>query len=382
MLTEELSELYIGSGRLREAQNDAEEALRKNPNDISAHRLLAHIFTRQIGDAQQNRVDEVMLHKSIEQYQKITELDPKDVDSLVMLGRLQKVAQNSVEAQKAYKKALELDPENEDALTGLALVYQDLGDTTSAADLLKKLAEKNPTPSSLRALAGAYEQMKEYSLAAQALQRALEMNPPDASRSEAADGPVSDAGQAVRRRRSKTYQDLVDGRAERRAARILRCRRSIARMKDFAKARKMSDKAKSIEPDNLEIRYNEVGILEAEGKSSEAIDALKRSCWTAPRSGPTTRKRRASGSNCWNGWRSCISAVRPDAAGRRCLRQMADLDPSLAPQADRARLSTPTGRQGIHEGAAGSRCGGQEMAGRSRGSLTSRTLVFWPTWAK
>src|SRR5579862_6045733 len=39
MLTEELSELYIGSGRLREAQTDAEEALRKNPNDISAHRL-------------------------------------------------------------------------------------------------------------------------------------------------------------------------------------------------------------------------------------------------------------------------------------------------------------------------------------------------------
>ena len=35
---------------------------------------------------------------------------------------------------------------------------------------------------------------------------------------------------------------------------------------DLAKAQAMSDKAKALEPDNLEVRYNEVGILEAEGK--------------------------------------------------------------------------------------------------------------------
>jgi tetratricopeptide (TPR) repeat protein len=110
MLSEELSELYIGSGRLREAQSDAEETLRQNPNDVAAHRLLAHIFTQQIGDRQQNRIDEGMLRKAIEQYQKITELAPKDVDSWLMLGRLQKVAQNSVESQNAYKKALAIDP--------------------------------------------------------------------------------------------------------------------------------------------------------------------------------------------------------------------------------------------------------------------------------
>src|ERR1700734_504723 len=48
VLTEELSELYIASGRLREAQTDAEDALKQNPNDVSARRLLAHVFTRQI----------------------------------------------------------------------------------------------------------------------------------------------------------------------------------------------------------------------------------------------------------------------------------------------------------------------------------------------
>src|SRR5437016_10831941 len=73
MLSEELSELYIQTGRLREAQSDAEEALKANPNDVNAHRMLGRIFTRQIGDSQEHRIDESMLKKSIEEYKKITE---------------------------------------------------------------------------------------------------------------------------------------------------------------------------------------------------------------------------------------------------------------------------------------------------------------------
>ena len=91
-----------------------------------------------------------MLNKAIEQYQKITELDPKDVDSLVMLGRLQKVAQNSVEAEKAYKKALAIDPDNEEALTGLAMVYGDLGDSTEAARNSEEAGGQESEPKSLR----------------------------------------------------------------------------------------------------------------------------------------------------------------------------------------------------------------------------------------
>src|ERR1051326_9274069 len=117
----ELSDFYIQSGRVREAQNDAEEALKKNANDLPALRMLAKIYTGQISGPQ-NRIDESMLRKAIEQYQKITSIDPKDVDSWVMLGRLQQVASNSPESQKAYQKALELDPDNEDALTDLAVV--------------------------------------------------------------------------------------------------------------------------------------------------------------------------------------------------------------------------------------------------------------------
>ena len=104
MLSEELSEIYIGTGRLREAESDANDALKKNPNDVNALRLLARIYTRQIGDGQQNRVDEAMLRKAIDEYQRITKLDARDTDSWLMLGRLQNVSHNSVEAQNAFKE--------------------------------------------------------------------------------------------------------------------------------------------------------------------------------------------------------------------------------------------------------------------------------------
>ena len=176
-IAEELSDLYIQSGRLREAVLDAEEALKQNPNDLNSRRLLARIYTHLIGDSQNNQIDPDMVKKAIEQYQKIAETDPKDVDSWIMLGRLQKALQNSTEAMAAYKKALELDAGNEDAMTGLATVYADLGDNKAAADMLRKVADKDPNPRSLTSLAGVYEQLKDYSLAAEMLRRALDQQP-------------------------------------------------------------------------------------------------------------------------------------------------------------------------------------------------------------
>ncbi len=84
---------------------------------------------------------------------------------------------NSTEAMAAYKKALELDADNEDAMTGLATVYADLGDNKAAADMLRKVADKDPNPRSLTSLANVYEQLKDYSLAAEMLRRALDQQP-------------------------------------------------------------------------------------------------------------------------------------------------------------------------------------------------------------
>ena len=271
-IAEELSDLYIQSGRLREAVTEAEEALKQNPDDQNARRVLARIYTRMIGDAQQNRIDESMVKKAIEQYQKITEKDPKDLESWLMLGRLNKVAQNSVESVKDYKKALELDPENQDAMTGLALVYADLGDTKAAADLLRKAAEKDPNPRSLAALASAYEQMKEYKLAAETLRRALDQQSGNAELKHALaqDLMLSDQlDEALTTYNELVAEDPKDEQSYLRLSQIYRQKR------DFVKAREAAEKAKAIDPTSLEIQYNDVSLLEAEGKNAEAIKALK-----------------------------------------------------------------------------------------------------------
>ena len=328
-IAEELSDLYIQSGRLREAVVEAEEALKENPNDLNARRLLARIYTRMIGDSQANRIDESMVKKAIEQYQKITEGDPKDLESWLMLGRLNKIAQNSTDAMKAYKTALQLDPDNEDANTGLAMVYTDLGDNKAAADLLRKITEKNPSARSLTSLAEVYEQLKDYSLAAETLRKALEQQPGNADLKHALAEDLAKAEQfddAL-----KLYQDLVaedpkDGLS------LLRMSQIYRQKKDFPKAREAAEKAKQLDPNNLEILYNDVNLLEAEGRIPDAIKALKGIL-------DSTAKKTYSASEKNNrtlllerlGYLYRQSEQYPQAV--EVFRQAADLDPDAAPRA-------------------------------------------------
>lgn len=272
-IADELSDLYIQSGRVREAVTDAENSIKENPNDITSRRILGRMYARMIGDPQQNRIREEMVKKAVEQYQKISELDPQDTDTLLMLGRLYKVSQNSVEAEKAYKKVLALDADNEDALTGLAVVYSDLGDNKAAADMLRKVSEKSPNARNLFQLANAYEQMREYTLASQALRKAIGLNPPnvgDFKRALAQDLLLADNLEEA----LATYTDLVseepnDVLSWLRISQIHRQRRN------FDKAREAAAKAKAIDASNMEVRYNDVTLAESEGRIDDAIRLLK-----------------------------------------------------------------------------------------------------------
>jgi tetratricopeptide (TPR) repeat protein len=189
-----------------------------------------------------------------------------------MLGRLQKALMNSTEALAAYKKALELDASNEDAMTGLATVYADLGDNKAAAEMLQKVADKDPNPRSLTSLASVYEQLKDYSLAAEMLRRALDQQPgnTDLKHALAEDLLLSDQlDDALKLYKDAVAEDPKDQHSLLRISQIYRQKR------DFVKAREAADKAKEIAPDDLEVQYNEVNLLEAEGKIPDAIKTLK-----------------------------------------------------------------------------------------------------------
>src|ERR1700687_847093 len=254
LLAEELSDLYSQSARMRDGQTDTEQAVKQNPNDLAAHRVLARIYVRQI-DAQRGRVNEAMLRQSTQEYQKITELAPKDADAWVWLGRLQSASQNIDSAELAFRKALELEPDNEDGLTGLATVLGIKGDGTGAAELLKKASEKNPSADSLGRLADAYEQMKEYGLAADTLRRALELNPPN--------GPDIERKMALFLISAERYDDALEAYQDvvscdpTDADSYLRMSQIYRQKRDLVKAREASDKAKAIDPSSVEVKLNE-----------------------------------------------------------------------------------------------------------------------------
>ncbi|MFZ0591043.1 MAG: tetratricopeptide repeat protein [Bryobacteraceae bacterium] len=271
-LVEDIADLYRQSGRLREAVVEAENALKANPNDLNARRVLARIYTQEIGDSQSNHIDEGVLHRAIDQYKQITAQDPKDVDSLIMLGRLLKLTQNTAEAENAFQKALDQDPDNEDAISGLAMIYADGGDPKRASALFEKLTKKSPNPRAFAMLAASYEQMHDYALAANAYRQALQLDP---SRVEIKDRLAQDLALSDQLDDAlKLYQEIVASNPQDPEP-YLRMSQIYRQQKKFDLAQQAGDKAKALDPDNLDVRYNQVLLLEMEGKVPEAIAALK-----------------------------------------------------------------------------------------------------------
>lgn len=271
-LVQDIAELYRVSGRTREAVEEAQNALKANPDDLNARRVLAHIYTQEIGDAQASHIDEGMVRRAIEQYKIISDKDPKDVDSLVMMGRLDRVLENSVEAEAAFKKVLTIEPDNEDAVTGLASVYSDRGDAKGSSALLERLTKKNPSARSYLALATNYESMREYGLAADAYKKAIELDATHTewnqalAQDEALAGHFDDA--------LKTYQVLADA-SPQDASPYVGMAQIYREKKELTQARKAIEKAKQLDADSPEVRYSEVGLLEEEGRTADAIAALK-----------------------------------------------------------------------------------------------------------
>jgi tetratricopeptide (TPR) repeat protein len=271
-LASELADMYMQTGRLRSATSEFEELVRKNPNDLNSRRILARFFTARIRDGQQGRPNQEMLNSALEQYRIIAEKAPEDVDNLVTLGRLEKFALNTTAAEKAYKKALEVEPENEEALTGLALVYSDMGNNELASQMLRKAAQKNPNLRTLTALASAYEQMRDYKMAAATYGQALELNRENTDLKRAYAQALYVAEDMAK---SQTvFEEIVTEEPNDLLAN-LRLSQIHRQNRNFDKARSYARKARELDPNNIEIRFNEVGLFEAEGKMPEAIALLK-----------------------------------------------------------------------------------------------------------
>jgi predicted Zn-dependent protease len=269
-IDEQLTEFYVQTGQLEKATQEAENLLKVNPANNNARKILARIYSRQIGDPEQGRIDQAMLKNAIDQYLKITQQDTKDAESFSMLARLYHVSHDEAKAEAAYREVLKIDENDEDALSGLATVLADRGDLPGAIDLLKQLVEKTPDPRMVLMLAQLYEQSNDFSNAANALKMVLEQN--DDSRIQkqwAID--LYKAGRADEA--LNAFQELAN-QDPKSVPLQLQIMELQERKHDFAAAEKTLAKVRTME-NSTEVKYAGVVLLRLEGKSPEAIAAVQ-----------------------------------------------------------------------------------------------------------
>ncbi|HZU31800.1 MAG TPA: tetratricopeptide repeat protein [Candidatus Angelobacter sp.] len=278
-LNSSLAELYAKTGRIRDAVLEAQDIIKRDPNNLEARKLLGRIYLRSLGDAQSGTQSREMLGLAIEQYEAIIKIEPKNPDNHLLLGRLYYLNKDLSKAENEFKTAMDLDPSSEEAITNLAYLYNDEGDNKKATDVLNAVPDDKRTAKIYSALGTTYEQQKEYKKAIDSFRKALAIDKENLDAMRGLAQNLANDNQieaALEEYRLIQDADPQDATAALRVAEIYR------RMGKFDLAMDNLKKAGALVQDSLEIPYNEALILEAQGKYDEAGQVMQKLLATHP----------------------------------------------------------------------------------------------------
>ena len=172
-LTSGLAELYVKTGRIRDAVLEAQDIIKRDPKNLEAHKLLGRIYLRSLGDMPGGNGSDNVLKLAIEQYEQIVKIEPENVDDHLLLGRLYRLNTDLQKAEAELKTAVKLDPSSEEAVTTLAMLYTDEGDTAHALQVLSSVPDSARSAKLYAALGAAYEQRKDYKSAVDSYRHAI-----------------------------------------------------------------------------------------------------------------------------------------------------------------------------------------------------------------
>ncbi len=270
-LTSALADLYARGGRIRDAVLEAQEIIKKDPNNLEARKLLGRIYLRSLGDTQAGTQSQEMLRLAIEQYEQIVHLDPKSVEDHLLLGRLYRVNNDLQKAETEFKAAVALEPGSEDAVTTLALFYTEEGDTTRALETLNRLPEDARSAKVYQTLGNSYEQQREYKKAVESYRKALEQDKDNLDTLRGLAQNLLNDGQtqaALAQYKAIAEADPQDADTQLHIAEIYR------RDGKFDPALDTLKRAEGLVQDSLEVPYKRALIFEAQGRFDEAIQTL------------------------------------------------------------------------------------------------------------
>jgi tetratricopeptide (TPR) repeat protein len=271
VIMERLAEIYAKSQRTREAVQEATEALKANPDNLAAHRLLARIYVRTLGDMSPGELQKENLEKAAEQFHAILKLDPKDTSSALWLARLYRFENRHPEAEKILRGILDRDADNGPALEQLSQLLIDEGRSQDAVELLSKSAGSSSSPEIYDLLGDAYSQGKDYSKAEDAYRKAVNADPDDAGhRHGLAQSLLSQEKYAAALEQFRKLSELEPGTAEN----YLRMAQLYRRMGQYDQAESSLLRAKQLAPGSLEVLYHEALLYEDQGRYGDAIKVL------------------------------------------------------------------------------------------------------------
>ncbi|HET6208227.1 MAG TPA: tetratricopeptide repeat protein [Terracidiphilus sp.] len=266
-----LAELYFRTGRSRDAEFEARELLKSDPNNIDAHKLLGRIYLRQLGE-QQNAPSSSSpsgnaLDMAIAEFEKIVELQPRSVEDHMVLGSLYTVKHQQAKAEEQYKIAQSIEPESEEVVLNLARVYVESGDIDRAAKLIEAVPEGDRTARMEFTLGAAYDQLKRPKDAIAAYKRAVDLEPGDVPSMNA-------LGQALLSDNQfdaamKQYKDIAAADPEDAGA-LVKIAEIQRRQGKYEDALTTIRQARKKDPENLEAGYNEGLLLDVLGHYDEA----------------------------------------------------------------------------------------------------------------
>ena len=277
-LTSGLAELYAKTGRIRDAVIEAQEIIKKNPNNLEARRLLGRIYLRSLGDMQAGSGSESVLKLAIEQYEQIVRLQPDSMEDHLLLGRLYRLNNDLQKAENEFKTAVKLQPDSEEAVTTLAYLYNELGDTARAAQVLSSVPGAERSAKLYSALGYTYEQQKQYKEAIDAYRHAIEMDRDNLDAIRGLAQNLLNDGQADAA--LEQYKVIADANPED-AQTYVRIAEIYRKQGKYDLALDNLKKAESMVQDSVEVPYNIAAIYQAQGRYDEAVpimrDLLKKS---------------------------------------------------------------------------------------------------------
>ena len=271
-LTSALAELYAKTGRIRDAVLEAQDILKRDPNNLEAHKLLGRIYLRSLGDIQSGSGSENVLKLAIEQYEQIIKIEPDSVDDHLLLGRLYRLNNDLQKAESEFKTAVKLEPTSEEAVTTLAYLYNEEGDSSRAAQVLSSIPDAGRSAKLYSALGYTYEQQKQYKPAIDAYRHAIELDRDNLDAIRGLAQNLLNDGQTDAA--LEQYKIIADANPED-APTYLRMAEIYRKTGKFDLAIESLKKAESMAQDSIEVPYNMAAVYQSQGRYDEAIQIMQ-----------------------------------------------------------------------------------------------------------